>query len=690
MELIKRSNLYREHRYSLIAFVAILIFLFYPNIGIYDWVKEIQYCDFIKLSILNYKVFPMFMWNNGLLAGYPAVDQSAFFVSNPETLLFSPFIPLLLILPSAVFLKLLVLTHFLIGWVGIQVLSKTCGWQARRARIFSALFLFSPIIIQHIAIGYLPWINLFFFPWLLHFLLQDNFHKKWLGSGIVLAVMLLQGGLHVFVWSGIFVAFFSFFQAIFRKDAKSLLSFLLSVLSACLLALPRVLTSFQSFGTFGQKFFSGYSSRAFLKWALIPPFFTPPTMDDIEFFIEEYIDGVPYWDGNLFWGFLLICAIVLPFVIRFSIRNKDKTETAGRRADIHALAASSALILLLSFDGLYQKGISFISDMVFLPALKGMEKYPFRYAIPAYFGFSFVVSWYWEDFLSFFTRVLNQTRKLALVFWGGFLRFLIALHLYQKIFTWISGILVFLCLVFLTLKSSILGWVNSQIGLVYAGQGAKFLTDMMEQVRTIPPAYYYAKAETLLSASNRILVIFTVIFVGLWLLGVTYKPGSQRAKKKILHELNIPPWLPEALMVLPLLLAFGMWWRVSLATPQELFPEFIMQAPIVSWVGGSGSLKTPDIKYSPLSLELEVSEEMIGKTLVFSQIPNQDTRYLDLKADSAVFEENEGKTALKIKQAGPISIQVKTLSVIILAVTATAGWVVSVWIMLRLGKKKNL
>jgi len=690
VELIKRTSLYREHRYSLIAFVAILIFLFYPNIGIYDWVKEIQYCDFIKLSILNYKVFPMFMWNNGLLAGYPAVDQSAFFVSNPETLLFSPFIPLLLILPSAVFLKLLVLIHFLIGWAGIQVLSKTCGWQERRVRIFSALFLFSPIIIQHIAIGYLPWINLFFFPWLLHFLLQDNFHKKWLGSGIVLAVMLLQGGLHVFVWSGILVAFFSFFQAIFRKDAKSLFSFLLSVLSACLLALPRVLTSFQSFGTFGQKFFSGYSSRAFLKWALIPPFFTPPTMDDIEFFIEEYIDGVPYWDGNLFWGFLLICAIVLPFVIRFSIRNKDKTETAGRRADIHALAASSALILLLSFNGLYQKGISFISDMVHLPALKGMEKYPFRYAIPAYFGFSFVVSWYWEDFLSFFTRVLNQTRKLALVFWGGFLRFLIALHLYKKIFTWISGILVFLCLAFLTLKSSILGWVNSQIGLVYAGQGAKFLTDMMEHVRIIPPAYYYTKAETLLSASNRILVIFTVIFVGLWLLGVTYKPGIQRAKKPILHELNIPPWLPEALMVLPLLLAFGMWWRVSLATPQELFPEFIMQAPIVSWVGENGSIKNPDIKHSPLSLELEVSEDMIGKTLVFSQIPNQDTRYLDLKADSAVFEENEGKTALKIKQAGLISIQVKTLSVIISAITATVGWAVSGWIMLRLGKKKNL
>ena len=93
--------------------------------------------------------------------------------------------------------------------------------------------------------------------------------------------------------------------------------------------------------------------------------------------------------------------------------------------------------------------------MIHLPALKGMEKYPFRFAIIAYYGFSFVIAWYWENFLDFFTRVLNQTRKLALVFWGSFLRFSAALHLHQRIFTWLGGILVCLCLAFLALKSSI-------------------------------------------------------------------------------------------------------------------------------------------------------------------------------------------------------------------------------------------
>jgi hypothetical protein len=500
---------------------------------------------------------------------------------------------------------------------------------------------------------------------------------------------MLQGGLHVFVWSVFFVAFFYFFQTIFRKDVKFLLLILLSGLSACLFALPRVYLSFQSFGTFGQKFFSGYSWRAFLKWALIPPFFTPPTMDDIEFFIEEYIDGVPYWDGNLFWGFLLICVIVLPFVIRRLFKNKDKSEIAGRKPDILALAASSALILLLSFNGLYEKGVSFISDLIQLPALKGMEKYPFRFAIPAYFGFSFVVAWLWENYLDFFTRVLNQARELADVFWGGFLRFAGYLRRHKKMFAWIGGTLIFLWLVFLVLKSPIMEWVNSQIASAYAGQGADFLAGFMEHAGTIPLTHYSAKAETLFGYLNRDLVILTVVSVSFWLIGVTHKPDKQRAKKSIMRELSISPWLPEVLVVLPLLLAFGMWWRVSLATPQDTLPEFTMQAPIVSWMGMSEILEIPDIKYSPISLELRVSEEMIGKMLVLSQIPYRDTRFLELKTENVIFVEKEGKTTLEIKQAGLISIQVKNLPVVIPAVVAGAGWVVFGWIIVKSRNKKN-
>ena len=114
-----------------------------------------------------------------------------------------------------------------------------------------------------------------------------------------------------------------------------------------------------------------------------------------------------------------------------------------------------------------------------------------------------------------------------------------------------------------------------------------------------------------------------------------------------------------------------------------------MQAPIVSIAGVSDTLRVPEVKYSPLLLELNVSEEMIGKTLVLNQIPYHDTRFLELEAGNVVFVEKEGKTSLEIEQAGLVSIRVKNLPVIVSAVVAGVLWAVSVWILIKSWNKSN-
>ena len=303
--------------------------------------------------------------------------------------------------------------------------------------------------------------------------------------------------------------------------------------------------------------------------------------------------------------------------------------------------------------------ISFISDLVNLPALKGMEKYPFRFAIPAYFGFAFVVAWYWGNFMDFFTHLLNLTRKMAANCREGFLGFTGYMHRHRKILIWIMGFFTFLYLGSISLKSKILEWMNSQITLAYYGEGAGFLTGLMEHADSIPLELYLTKAEMLFGQLNRILVILSVIFVSLWLIEVMYKPKRQSGNKTFSRVLNCPHWLPETFMVLPLLLAFGMWWRVSLATPQESLPKFSMQAPIINVVGASDSQEFTVVDFSPQTLELNISEEMKGKTLILSQIPYQDTRFLEIGGEKALFIEYKGKTALEIKQPGLISVRVK-------------------------------
>ena len=137
----------QKHGYALLFFIFLVGFLFYPNVGIYDWDKEVLYTTYIKTSLQDNQQLPFFLWNSVQLEGYPAVDQSAFFASNPETMLFTPFLPLLLLFSPAFFLKLLVLLNALVGYAGILALSRRLNWNAGQTRIFSALFLLSPIII---------------------------------------------------------------------------------------------------------------------------------------------------------------------------------------------------------------------------------------------------------------------------------------------------------------------------------------------------------------------------------------------------------------------------------------------------------------------------------------------------------------------------------------------------------------
>ncbi len=51
-------------------------------------------------------------------------------------------------------------------------------------------------------------------------------------------------------------------------------------------------------------------------------------MDDIEFFIEGYIDGVPYWDGAIFWGLAPPC-FSIPFLFLYFEREQKFIQMRG-------------------------------------------------------------------------------------------------------------------------------------------------------------------------------------------------------------------------------------------------------------------------------------------------------------------------------------------------------------------------
>ncbi len=666
----------QKHGYLCLFLIALLVFLFYPNVGIYDWDKEVLYTTYIKSSLLDFKQFPLFLWNSAHLAGYPAVDQSAFFAANPETMLFTPFLPLLFLFSAEVFLKLLVVLNGALGVMGVFTLGKNLHWQPQQTRIFSALFLLSPIVIQHVAIGYLPWINLYLFPWLLYFLLSDKVLVRGLGSGMVLALVLLQGGSHIFVWLALFTALYMLCSSILCKSVKDLLSIPLIFLSSVGMALPRFYLSLQSFASFSQRFFSGYSLKAFLKWSLVPPFFIPASMDDIEYFIEEYIDGVPYWDGEVFWGGMIILAVLLPFL--FFYLHKKEAQNNDIRKSTFAVACASAVLLLFSFDGLYEKLITFISEQLHLPALEGMEKYPFRFAIPAYFGFAFVIAACWLDWPDFFRNTAAFMKKML----RFFTQCCAWLKGRRKVLSWLAGILLGLYFTSLIVKPVLLVWLQTQINLAYSGQGAAWLAEFMEKTSSIPVENYFMKAATLYGYVQHLLLGIAIFFALLWVLA-TVQISSQ--EKQISHgpQEKFPLWVLEVLLVVPLLLAFGMWWRVALATPQNTTTTLKMEAPEISKISDTDPTQVDLLFYSPLSVRLAVSEIQADSVLIFNNVPASDAKFLEIATGNASFIDQDGKLGIKIDQNGEIGIRVNQKLILIPSLIAGLTWLVCGGILLK-------
>ena len=177
-----------------------LYYIFVSRAGVYDWEKEIFYIQYIKQSIFHFKTLPYYLWNNNGLGNYPVIAQGNLFIGNPETLLFSPWIFFLSVLKPVVFLKLFYLIHLMLAIIGILLLARKLNWDNRQLRIFSGLFLLSPIILQHIAIGYTPWINLFLFPLLMYFQFCKKRSVSVIGSAMVYSLIILQGGIHIAVW----------------------------------------------------------------------------------------------------------------------------------------------------------------------------------------------------------------------------------------------------------------------------------------------------------------------------------------------------------------------------------------------------------------------------------------------------------------------------------------------------------
>ena len=642
---MKLSSFLEKYVYLVLALAMAIIYVIVPRTGIYDWDKEILYTQYIKESVFHLKSLPYYLWNNNGLGFFPVIKHTGIFIGYPETLLFSPWIIFLSFLEPILFFKLFYLVHLIMAIIGIFLLARTLKWDSVQLRVFSGLLLLSPLIIQHVAIGYSPWINLFLFPLLVYFLLHKNRIVSVIGSAMICALVILQGGIHVAVWFLGFIYFMKFWQVVFYKKMSKILDFLEVFILSGVLSFARIYSSFLTFRDFWQPTFPGFSLWSFLSMALKFPFFFSSKIDDIEGYFEFYIDGVPYWDGGVFWGPFLV---ILFFLLIILLLKPIKKIGGLFHRDSLPILLSSLSLLFLSSGSIYSSITVFISRLVGIPAIEGVEKYPFRFTLVAYYGLALWFASVGLGTIRDLKIFLEKTRKKRVYIWNTSMKSPLRQKGIRKIFAVIFCSQGILLIFWATWGRSIL---LKEIRNAYVSNGYPLIETMMKNKDAISIDAYLNKAMILSNWLIYFMIAAMLVCVFGFLYFLLYKKFQNLAvilftwiQKNLLLGL-------EVLIIIPLLISSLSWMRVATATPFSSFERSLKIEPDLK----ISSPETADLKIINVSPgELSIQCNSSDKQVCEFEIPvkNRDLLFINInpiplnrinQPDSQIFRIESGQ-----------------------------------------------
>ncbi len=377
-----KEDLWNLVIYFSISTILILIwdgrFLLSSKIGILDWKKEIYFYHFLRSSLEEYGKLPLsFIYLPENIAGYPAVSRALSYWANPEVLTFSPLMVFLPFMSVSKFLKSYFYFHLLFGSMGIYILSKRLNLNTYIAIILMSLTVLNPWLMQHLAIGYTPWIQVCLVPMIIAMLVGvETSLLEMIVATILNSLIIYGGGLHVFIWFNFAFIVFIIFSIIFSsKDQllqrlkKTFIYFLLSGL----LIFPKLFATFSVFGDWSRGTAGSPSSLRDL-WGLLTDVNAPL----YDFPQSHSIYGTDIYDASIVMGewFVVLFVLSSVYIIYKSLKSQSTR-----------ISQNTSLILLfvaLFFCVLGWRGVwKYIVELI--PML-GVEKYPWRFLFVSLFS----------------------------------------------------------------------------------------------------------------------------------------------------------------------------------------------------------------------------------------------------------------------------------------------------------------
>ncbi|MBU0529594.1 hypothetical protein KKF86_07560 [bacterium] len=647
-----------EKGYLYIA-IASLIYIFWfisNNVGILDWVKEIAYFEYFKTAFNDYHTLPYFWWNIlEEVAWRPPIPGTSAIIANPETALFSPFTPMLYLLSAQVYIKLYVIIQFLIGVIGLFALKRKLNWDNLQFRTFAILFLFSPIIMQHLSVAYFTWYNFYLFPWLIYFVADRRMIVSIVGSATVLGLIVLQGGIYIVQYVGLFYVLYEIFHIFLEKDWKRIIRIFMVPVLTGLFSLVRIYITGYSYGDYIRPWVEiyGYNISFFMFYALIPTVTIPP----IDLFFHSNFLGwslTPH-DSGQFWGLSIIMLAFVVVKYRDIVKNANAQQQNGLNYNAVFIAAS--VLFIISFYKIWYLTMRAVS-VLNIPLFESIKNHGIRFIMGSYFGFALLLANYskeiWKEFHQFVkTRFWQKAKKvlenllLTILFGTGFI------VLFLRIF-----------------KRNIVSKFSEIIIAAYNNTGHLWLRNRMEGIEENSLEFYFYRFDVAYSAIlHWFFVIFSVLLITFLLIYFFKK------KRKLFEPMIVrfPNLKFELLLAIPLILSTAMWTNLVSSVPYESYDVLPVMPPKIL-MDSDVNVSPPEIEVTPSYIIIKPVDNLTVNGYIFLQIPATDYKHFDIISKNAVLFDKNGQLMLKPLDNEPIELQFHTAGVWKALILTLVSW----------------
>lgn len=327
-----------------------------------DWASHHwHYFDWVRTSLLEHGTLPLYMADAWVTRN---------FLANAESPCCGPLAPLLLVLPTDLYLELLLLLFSAAGLWGCFRLLRDLGVSEPVAAVSALPFAFGGFFVSHLCVGH-PWaLGGYLLPWIVL-----CYRRAALGSGAALwagaglnALTILSGQHQPFVWQNLFLGGFATLWSIRVRASFPLSRLALLWLAAAGLGALKLLPMLAEFASYAPE-----ARIPGLPWRLLPaslagsgqaPALAPPGLG--------YDHGAGWWEYAFYVGALPLAALGAGLA-------------AARRG--WPLLALGGFFLLLSLES----GIGLWGRLESLPVWR-TQRAPSRFLFPALFAFQVVAA----------------------------------------------------------------------------------------------------------------------------------------------------------------------------------------------------------------------------------------------------------------------------------------------------------